>query len=223
LLQYFYSSPGNQGDGATPTGTIDCQLETESGAYFCGIAGADCTSGAFFLVLFLFPFEADLVPPRRELRQRLLHRPCWRRRRYLPGWLRAAVQWKRRPLLGLPLLVSPSPSRSTSPLTSFSLTDCLSSDFELTTGINPNTCGAQGAFCQVRFLLSLPISFRPSAVMFETNALSPPVQDPIAVDPTLSTAAAQLIFDQFCASGYCSSRCVFSHESPSPRRFPHLS
>lgn len=44
-----------------------------------------------------------------------------------------------------------------------------------------NTCGAVGAFCQ----------------------------DPTAVDPALSVAAAQLIFNNFCATGYCSSTFVF--------------
>ncbi|GAA6027301.1 hypothetical protein JCM8097_002573 [Rhodosporidiobolus ruineniae] len=34
-----------QGDRASPTGAI-CQLEQESGAYFCGIAGAACTTDA---------------------------------------------------------------------------------------------------------------------------------------------------------------------------------
>lgn len=36
---------GTQGDGVNPT-NAQCVVETESGAYFCGIAGAACTSDA---------------------------------------------------------------------------------------------------------------------------------------------------------------------------------
>ncbi|BGP43514.1 hypothetical protein JCM10450v2_007680 [Rhodotorula kratochvilovae] len=36
---------GTQGDGVNPTGA-ECVLERESGAYFCGIAGAACSSDA---------------------------------------------------------------------------------------------------------------------------------------------------------------------------------
>ncbi|BGP20097.1 hypothetical protein JCM10213_002652 [Rhodosporidiobolus nylandii] len=36
---------GVQGDGVTPTNSV-CTMETESGAYFCGIAGAACSSAS---------------------------------------------------------------------------------------------------------------------------------------------------------------------------------
>jgi hypothetical protein len=61
-----------------------------------------------------------------------------------------------------------------------------------------NACGATGSFCQ----------------------------DAVAVDSSLSVEAAQLVFNQFCSSGYCSSTYVspvFLFDSPSlTRRFSSL-
>ncbi|ORY68035.1 antifreeze glycopeptide AFGP poly protein [Leucosporidium creatinivorum] len=37
------NTEGNQGDGVTPTDPV-CSIETATGAYFCGITGATCTS-----------------------------------------------------------------------------------------------------------------------------------------------------------------------------------
>ena len=39
------NAAGTQGDGVKPTGA-ECVLQVETGAYYCGLAGAECTTSA---------------------------------------------------------------------------------------------------------------------------------------------------------------------------------
>ncbi|GAA5834090.1 hypothetical protein JCM11251_003615 [Rhodosporidiobolus azoricus] len=117
-----------QGDLPAPTGS-QCVIETESGAYFCGIAGASCASDA----------NCDNGPCVAGICQGGFTQNCGELDSNCAGFLY-----------------------------------CLSSDFTPTPS---RTCGAVGAFCQ----------------------------DPTVGSVDFTPAENQLLYNQFCSTGYCNA------------------
>ncbi|GAA6008257.1 hypothetical protein JCM10207_000056 [Rhodosporidiobolus poonsookiae] len=117
----------SQGDIAPPTGAV-CTMETESGAYFCGIAGAACSTNA----------QCD-------------NGHC------VDGSCQGGF----------------GQSCSNSDTNCLGFLYCQTPDFSQSSS---DTCGGQGAFCQ----------------------------DYTQGDSSLTNAQNYAVFNQFCASGYCS-------------------